>query len=419
MSTDPHTAEPADVVVIGAGIVGLSCAWAALRAGASVTVVDRDFEGDRASHGNAGGIAVTESTPIAVHGLFAKAAKWLIDPLGPLSLDWKHVPAAWPWFMAFRRACEPERYLAISHALARLNNRVYDDLLPMLRDIGAEPMLHRSGALTVYETDAAFEADQAEWALKRELGVQWQAIQPQHVRELEPALAPVFRHGIYLDDWSQIGDPKRLVTLLRERVRALGARFIAGSAQAIDAPSTVVLADGARVQGRRIVVAAGAWSAPLAQSIGDHVLLESERGYNATLPRHGLKVSREIIFAERKFVASPLDVGLRIGGAAEFAGLDAPANYKRSDALLELGKRFLPGIDATDAVKWMGNRPATPDSLPVIGASPRVPSVSYAFGHGHLGLTQSATTAALIADVLAQRTPRVPLTPYSIGRFDS
>lgn len=406
-----------DVIVIGAGIVGLACAWAALREGARVTLVDRDFEGDRASHGNAGGIAVTESTPIAVHGMFTKAAKWLMDPLGPLALDWKHVPKALPWFMAFRRASEPARFRAISHALSLLNNRVYDDILPMFDDIGASAMLYRRGALTVYETDAAFAADQPEWSFKRELGARWHALSAQQVRECEPSLAPVFRHGVFLDDWSHIGDPRRIVTLLRERVRALGARFVTGIARAIDAPESVVLDDGTRVNGRRIVIAAGAWSAALARSIGDSVLLESERGYNATLPKHSVALTREVIFAERKFVATPLDIGLRIGGAAEFAGIDAPPNYRRSDALLELGKRFIEGIDDTDAVKWMGHRPATPDSLPVIGASPRMPSVVHAFGHGHLGLTQSATTAALVADVLAGRTPRVPLTPYSIARF--
>ncbi|SAK89469.1 D-amino-acid dehydrogenase [Caballeronia calidae] len=410
--------EMADVVVIGAGIVGLACAWAALREGARVTVIDRDFEGDRASHGNAGGIAVTESTPIAVHGVFTKAAKWLMDPLGPLALDWKHVPKALPWFMAFRRASEPERYQAITQALALLNNRVYEDIIPMFDDIGASAMHYRRGALTVYETDEAFAADQAEWAVKRELGVRWHALNAQQVRECEPSLAAVFRHGVFLDDWSHIGDPRRIVTLLRERVRALGARFVTGVARAIASPDSVLLEDDTRVKGRRIVIAAGAWSAALAKSIGESVLLESERGYNATLPKHGVDLTREVIFAERKFVATPLDVGLRIGGAAEFAGIDAPPNYRRSDALLALGKRFIPGIDDTDAKKWMGHRPATPDSLPVIGASLRMPSVVYAFGHGHLGLTQSATTAALVADVLAGRTPRVPLTPYSIARFN-
>jgi D-amino-acid dehydrogenase len=340
-----------------------------------------------------------------------------MDPLGPLALDWKHLPKALPWLMAFRRASEPDRYQAISHALALLNNRVYDDLLPMFDDIGASAMHYRRGALTVYETDEAFAADQPEWAFKRELGARWHALNAQQVRECEPSLAPVFRHGVFLDDWSHIGDPRRIVTLLRERVRALGARFVTGSARAIESSDAVLLADGNRVKGRRIVIAAGAWSAALAKSIGDSVLLESERGYNATLPKHGVALTREVIFAERKFVATPLDVGLRIGGAAEFAGLDAPPNYRRSDTLLTLGKRFIPGIDDTGAAKWMGHRPATPDSLPVIGASPRMPSVVYAFGHGHLGLTQSATTAALVADVLAGRTPRVPLGPYSIARF--
>lgn len=412
---------PADVVVIGAGIVGLACAWSALKDGATVTIVDRDFEGDRASHGNAGGIAVTESTPISVQGMFFKAAKWLADPLGPLALDWKHIPAALPWFLAFRRASRHENFRAISHALANLNNRVYGDLVPMFRDIGAMDRFYRRGALTVYETDEAFAADAQEWAFKRELGVRWRAMRAAEIRDLEPSLAPVFRHGVFLEDWSHIGDPKQLVTQLRNRVCELGAQRVEGHVTALDASDALapaaVLVGGDRVQGRRVVVAAGAWSAGLAESIGDRVLLDSERGYNTTLPAHNIGLTREVIFAERRFVATPLDIGLRIGGAAEFAGLKAGPNYKRSDALLTLGKRFLPGIDDRGAVKWMGHRPATPDSLPVIGRSPRVPSIVYAFGHGHLGLTHSATTGALVADLLADRTPGIALDPYAIDRF--
>ena len=410
-----------DVVVIGSGIVGLSCAWSALRDGATVTLVDRDFEGDRTSHGNAGGIAVTESTPIAVSGMYTKALKWLFDPLGPLSLDWKHLPSALPWFMAFQRCANKDRFRAISLALAQLNNRVYDDIVPMFEDIGAMDSFYRRGAMTVYETDEAFAADQHEWEFKRELGVRWHAMSEAEIRECEPSLAPVFRRGVFLEDWSHIGDPKRLVTLLRDRVRSLGASFVTGTVKNLDvsdslAPAAVTEV-GARINGRRIVVATGAWSAALAESIGDRVLLDSERGYNTTLPAHGISLSREVIFAERKFVATPLDIGIRIGGAAEFAGLKAPPNYKRSDALLELGKRFLPGINDAGAVKWMGHRPATPDSLPVIGRSPHASSVIYAFGHGHLGLTQSATTGALVADLLANRTPGINLEPYSISRF--
>ncbi|SAL22152.1 D-amino-acid dehydrogenase [Caballeronia sordidicola] len=414
-------ASTPDVLVVGAGVVGLACAWSALREGLTVTIVDRDFDGDRASHGNAGGIAASESTPISVPGLFLKATKWMLDPLGPLSLDWRHVPSALPWFIEFRRASNLDRFRQISLALAALNNRVYDDLIPLFEDVGAMSTFYRRGAITLYETDKAFRADATEWKLKQELGVRWRALNQREVQELEPALAPVFKHGVFLEDWSHIGDPRQLVSQIRTRVKALGARLVQGVVAGLDANDrdtpSAVLNTGATIAARQIVVAAGAWSASLAESIGDTVLLESERGYNTTLPQPGVGLSREVIFAERKFVATPLDIGIRIGGAAEFAGLKAQPNYKRSEALLELGKRFLPGIQDHGAVQWMGHRPATPDSLPVIGKSPSAAAVIYAFGHGHLGLTQSATTGALVADLLVNRTPGTPLGAYSIERF--
>lgn len=414
-------ASMTDVLVIGAGVVGLACAWSALKEGLTVTIVDRDFDADRASHGNAGGIAVTEITPISVPGLFFKATKWLFDPLGPLSINWKHLPSAIPWFMEFQRASSPARYTQISLALAALNNRVYDDLIPLFEDVGAMNMLYRRGALTLYETDKAFRADAREWAFKKELGVRWRALDQREVQEAEPALASVFKHGVFLEDWSHIGDPKRLVSQIRARVKGLGARFVEGIVDGLNVKNQVapfaVLHSGTSIAARQIVVATGAWSASLAESIGDSVRLDSERGYNTTLPKPGIALSREVIFAERKFVATPLDIGIRIGGAAEFAGLKAQPNYKRSEALLKLGKRFLPGIQDQDAVQWMGHRPATPDSLPVIGRSPSAASVIYAFGHGHLGLTQAATTGALVADLLVNRIPRIPLEAYSIIRF--
>ena len=284
------------------------------------------------------------------------------------------MPAALPWFREFRRVSNAVRYRSIAHAQAALNRRAYTDLIPLLTDVGGMPTLYRRGALVVYETAQAYEADGPDWQFKRELGVSWQPLSAAEVREREPALAPLFHGGIFLDQWSHIGDPKRLVSMLGTRVRELGGRFMQAAATGIDAANPLappaVVTHGGRIAGHRLVIAAGAWSATLAKSIGDRVLLESERGYNTTLPHPGIELAREVIFAERKFVATPLDIGLRIGGAAEFAGLDKAPNYRRSDALLTLGKRFLSGLDDRDATQWMGHRPATPDSLPVIGAVP-------------------------------------------------
>lgn len=411
----------AELVVVGAGIVGLSCAWAAQRRGWQVTLIDREFEGDRASHGNAGGIAVGECIPLCLAGLGLKPLKWLLDPLGPLAVRASHAPRLLPWFLALRKVAEPDNYLRIARALAAINDRSLQDFEVLLSDIGLAADLHRLGALTVYETREAFARDAAEWQLKRSLGVRWRAVDSQEVRRLEPGLAPVFALGVMLEDWAHVNDPKRIVDALRQRLQSQGAQLVTGEALSIslDVPDkpAALLADGRRCAGDKLVVAAGAWSERLARTVGDRALLESERGYNTTLPASATRLTREVIFAERKFVATPLTVGLRIGGAAEFAGLDAAPNYQRSDALLQLARRFLPGLDESGAQQWMGHRPATPDSLPVIGPSAKNPRLLYAFGHGHLGLTQSATTGELIGELLAGCEPAVDLSPYSITRF--
>lgn len=408
------------LVVVGAGIVGLCTAWAAQQRGWQVTLVDRDFEGDRASHGNAGGIAVSECVPLCLAGMGLKPLRWLLDPLGPLAIRPAHALALWPWSRALYKVSEPRHFARIGDALAALNARALGDFEALLADIGLGAGLHRCGALTVYETRQAFEEDQAAWQFRKERGVRFRQVDADELRALEPGLAPVFAQAVMAQDWAHIDDPQRIVEVLRERLRERGAGFVAGEAVRLvleGQAAAVQLEGGPLVRGDRLAVAAGAWSARLAKTIGERALLESERGYNTTLPHSATCLRREVIFAQRMFVATPLSVGLRIGGAAEFAGLEAPANFKRSQALLALARRYLPGLDEHDARQWMGHRPTTPDSLPVIGTSRKSDRVLYAFGHGHLGLTQAATTAQMIGDLLQGRQPRLDLAPYSIQRF--
>lgn len=414
------------IIIVGAGIVGLCSAWSAQRRGHHVTLIDTHFEGDRASHGNAGCFAVSECVPFCLAGLGLTPLKWLIDPLGPLAINPWHAPKLLPWFLALRRVSDPNRYQAIAQALFAINHRALADMEVLLADIGLKSALHKVGALTVYESEKAFLADRFQWQLKRELGVKWRQIDRREINRLEPNLAPVFNVGVVNEDCAHIDDPKQLVQAIRKRVVDLGATLIQGHATSIqmhrDAATQeekpmVRLTAAAPVVGDQVVIAAGAWSAILAKSLGDRVLLESERGYNTTLTCSKALLNREVMFAEKNFVATPLAVGLRIGGAAEFTGLNAPANYRRSDALFTLAKKFIQNLDERHAEKWMGQRPATPDSLPVIGTSPRHPKVYYAFGHGHLGLTQGATTGELIADLLDGTPSSIPLAPYSIARF--
>ncbi|MCO6060444.1 FAD-binding oxidoreductase [Pseudomonas sp. MOB-449] len=409
------------VVIIGAGIIGLAVAHHLLRAGVAVTIVDRDPEGDKASFGNAGGIAVAEVVPASVPGTLWRVPGWWLDPLGPLALRPQHSLRLLPWLWRFSRVGSPAEVARISAALSALNKRTYDDLVPMLSEHGLSGELHRTGALTVYESENAFLRDSGEWELKARHGIQIVALTGDEARALEPALGPVVSRGVFTPQWSQVKDPKYLTDELRKSLLNRGLTITTGQVSTIQ-PSgssiSLALSDGRSLSAENLVIAAGAWSGILAKQLGDRALVESERGYTTTIPNPGVQLSREIIFAERKFVATPLSCGLRIGGAAEFGGLDAEANYKRSVALVKLASLYLPDLTPEGGTTWAGHRPTTPDSLPVISRSPRNGNVFYAFGHGHLGLTQAATTGKLTSDLILGIEPEIDLSPYAIDRFE-
>lgn len=165
------------------------------------------------------------------------------------------------------------------------------------------------------------------------------------------------------------------------------------------------------------MVAAGAWSHSLARTLGDKIPLETERGYNTTLPAGAFDLRTHLTFASHGFVVSRINGGVRVGGAVELGGLKLPANYRRAEVLLQKAVSFLPGLDPTGGQQWMGFRPSLPDTLPVIGRASQAPRVIYAFGHGHLGLTQSAATAELIADLIAHKPTAIALHPFRPDRF--
>jgi len=282
------------ILVIGAGVVGLSCADALVEDGHGVTVLDRDPAGDKASFGNAGGIAVTEIVPASVPGLLWRVPGWLFDPLGPLSLRPAHLPALMPFLWRFLKAGAPAEVERIATALARLSHRAYDDLLPLVERLGLGGELHHVGALTVYETTAGFERERAEWELKRRHGFTCEAMDGAAARDLEPALGPIVGHAVMTPAWAHLDDPKRLVDRLREHLVARGVEMVAGEAASIG-EQQVTTRDGRSLPFDAVVVAAGAWSAQLAKRIGDHAVLESERGYNATLPRPNVRLTRQVI----------------------------------------------------------------------------------------------------------------------------
>jgi D-amino-acid dehydrogenase len=408
-------------LVIGAGVVGLCAAHALASENWTTRVVDRDPEGDKTSLGNAGGLAVTEVAPASMPGTMWRAPFWLLDPLGPLFVRPRHMPRLVPWLWRFARAGRRAEVERIAAALASLNAASIPAWRDVLAVYGLSAQIAGEGALAVYGAEKGWRRDEFERALKQRHNVEVATLSGDEAREFEPALGPLVKQADYFPQWRYVGDPAAIVRGLRQGLVNRGVPIVKADATRVARRETggvrVEVANGQQFEADVLVVAGGAWSGALAQDLGDRVLLESERGYNATVPDPGVMLRRQIIFPEGKFVATPLSVGLRIGGAAEFGGLEAPENLARVESFTTLARRFLPGLRLEGARRWSGHRPATPDSLPVIGPSRGAPEVVYAFGHGHLGLTQAAVTARLVAAFAAGRAPPLDPTPFSIERF--
>lgn len=407
------------VVVIGAGVVGLSAALMAQARGLAVTVIDREGPAAGASAGNAGAFAFTDILPLASPGILRKAPKWLLDPLGPLTVPPAYALQIAPWMYRFWRACSPRAVAASTVAQTALMDLSKAGLEPFLSAIGTLPMLAKRGNLQVYEGEAEFRASFPGWQARSDHGIEFHHMTAAEMAGLQPGLSPRFTHGTFTPGWYSIADPKLYTLALADRFRANGGDIRIGEVVALAPTETGVqiMLRGETLSADQVVLAAGAFSHRIARTLGEKIPLETERGYNTTLPPDAFDLRCQITFGGHGFVVSRLSTGIRVGGAVELGGLSLPPNFKRSEAMLRKARAFLPGLKPEGGVQWMGFRPSLPDSLPAIGRSRATPRVIHAFGHGHLGLTQSTGTARLVADLLTGATPAIDLTPFSPQRF--
>lgn len=416
--TAASAARPRRVTVIGAGIVGISAALYLQRDGHRVTVIDPREPGTGASFGNAGGLVFTSCAQLAMPGLLRKVPGMLSDPLGPVTLRWRYLPRIAPWLVRLALASRPARAEAISRALTALNGRAAEPWRDLARQSGADSLLREVGWLKVYETDEALAATAFERELMTRRGRRFELLNADELRQLEPGLAPIFRHGFFQPDAAFCADPAAATARLAADFLARGGEIVRDEVTGFalsGRPRRVVTLDGGH-ETEAIVLAAGARSRGLARQLGAKVRLDTERGYHLMLPAADPGLRRPVVNGEEHFVLCPMETGVRLTSQVEFAGLDAPPDYRRIRALLPRAKRMLPGLVAEERSAWLGLRPSLPDSLPVIGPSARHDDVVFAFGHGHLGLTQGPVTGRIVADLLAGRDPGLDLAPYRPGR---
>jgi D-amino-acid dehydrogenase len=409
-----------DVAIIGAGIIGVSTAFKLQEAGRTAVLIDRKGIAEETSRGNAGAFAFSDVIPMATSGVLGKLPRWLSDPLGPLTIRPEYLPQITPWLLRFWRAGWPDRVAASLKAQSAMMRLARTEADALIASAGLDEMIRRDGVLELYESEDELRKTARDDAAKSAEGIEFRHVRGAELAELQPGLSPRITCATFIPKWQTVSDPYDYAVAVGKAAMARGASFRRGEVAELrpdEAGVTVVFSDGSSLRARQVVVAGGAWSKRLTAPLGDAVPLETERGYNTTLNGYSFDLRRQLVFGGHGFVVTPLASGIRIGGAVELGGLSLPPNFKRADAMLTKAAAFMPGLVTSGGKQWMGFRPSLPDSLPAIGFSRRSRNILYAFGHGHLGLTQSAATGKLVAELAAGAAPSLDLTPFSPQRF--
>ncbi|WP_352958869.1 FAD-binding oxidoreductase [Mesorhizobium sp. M1393] len=408
--------ERRTVAIIGGGVVGASCALMLAREGHQVTVFEKDRVGHGCSWGNGAQYNAGSSLPMAYPGVMRQAMRWLIDTNGPVRLAPRELPRTFPWLLRFLSTGRLKNWRPTYDALHALNAQCSSLYKDMLGEVDWNRHFRPNGALHVFRGDSLGPLDQMIDAMRSGKGVRFQRISSDEVFELEPQLSRSYRRGIFFPDSGHVTSPPGLVQGLMDRAASLAATVQTASVVAIEPEADrVKLRTNSGVQGfDSVVIAAGIASRDLGRSLGVTLSLASERGYHITMPGADSAISRPVTDAASAFVATPLSEGLRIVGIAEFEAPDAAPAKGQSKKLQASAQAMLPDLSVGQVSEWMGVRPSTPDSLPIIDRHPRHPSVVFATGHGHMGISGAPMTAALISDLIAARTPRLSCTPYRL-----
>jgi len=420
----------AAVAVIGAGIIGLSVAANLQRLGLTTTIFDALPPGSSTSYGNAGMISVAAVTPMAMPGMLREIPRWLADPQGPLFVQPRYLPSALPWLLRWVRAGAMSEVRRAARGLWALHRHALEEYRDLLGEAFSD-LIQTSGQIHIWDSAKPSASERIAAQLREELGVSAQSLSATQLREMAPDLTPDISRALYFPQNGHTVNPLRLAQTIAQLFCAAGGRIV--SEQCLR-----IVPEGSRYRlwthcgdhyFDQVVVAAGAWSRTLLKPLGVRLPLETERGYHVQFladgPSGQISVPIPLLHKGRGFGASAMETGLRVAGTVEIAGLERPPDPRRIEALVANAKRLLPRLDTRNYKIWMGYRPSTPDSLPVLSALARHPGLYMAGGHGHTGVTAAAVSGRLVAQLVAQHlagqgtgvAPFIDPSPYRLERF--
>lgn len=408
-------------IVIGAGITGVSSAEWMRRDGWDVTLIDRIAPGDpeQTSFGNAGLIARGAILPVSTPGLWLSAPKMLLDPSSPLFLRWSYLPKLLPWLVPFLRNGNETKIKEIAAGLAALTSDSVDQHMALSAGTPAAKFLQTGDYVNLYRKKSDYLEDPFSIATRKTHGFDPVHINRAEILERDPNIGPNYTFGTVFKDYGWLTSPGDYVAALFQHYSGQGGGFQHGEVVDIspdDRPS-VTLKGGEVLTADKVVLAAGAWSARLTKKLNIPMKLEAERGYHISMFNPNFTAPNPYMITDARFVMTPMDGFLRAAGVVEYGGLDAPASDAPSALLRKQMKSVYPALEFETETVWMGRRPTTPDSLPVLGEVAGMPNIIHAYGGQHIGITIGPRLGRMVADIAEGRRGNTDLSAYKVDRF--
>jgi D-amino-acid dehydrogenase len=412
--------EHPSIIVVGGGIVGLCCALSLLEKGHQVCIIDPSDETRPASYGNAGVISPWSCVPQAMPGVWKKVPYWLLDSKGPVNMQWSYISTVLPWAVRFLRESNPTMAQRNSQAMAGLQRSNINLYRHHLKGTGGENLFQNSWYLHVFREANAVDPESLAMQMREAQNAEMEIVSGGQLHDIEPEISTDYQSALVIKGQARALSPGRLCKVLMEKAQTMGSTVLKQTVQSIHPDGSggwLVQTEQERLDTKKLILAAGAWSGNLLKPLGVKVPLISERGYHMMFKNPGITLNHSVMDVERAFVVSSMEDGLRTAGTAEFADLDAAENFKRADIFKGLTQALLPKLRADNLSRWMGIRPSFPDSLPCIGEVPDYQNLYVAFGHSHYGLGMAPSTGELLAELINGDKPTIDPSPYSINRF--
>ena len=407
------------IAVVGAGIVGCSCALWLQKKGFAVILIDPQKPGSGTSSGNACTIADYGCVPVNSPAIFKSLPSLMLSKNSPLSVDFGYALSHLPWMLRFLSNCRPAKVARISRILGKLLQKTYEGLDPLIEYCDAESLLSRQGCMYLYRNELEYQNARASNQVRRDQGFDFTEVDAGGIQELEPGIKLPFTNGLLFEKATQVVNPQSLSSRYFETLMRNGGQYLSHRVAAIAHQNEgleVQFDDAEKIQVDRAVIAAGAFSKQI-KGIGTSQLpLDTERGYHVQYRDKQSLLNRPVCWNSAGFYATPTDEGLRFAGTVEIAGYSENKNPRNIKHLIDHSQKMFDLPEQPDQ-DWLGFRPTFPDALPAIGYSLSSEYVLYAFGHQHIGLTLSGITGKIISEMINGEALSHDIKAFSPRRF--